>query len=321
MDGELNNPTISLRERSTSAVGTGDRLSRWLLYSLIFHVLLLAGLILSPYFPTHSSRPAPPVYTVDLVGGEKIGGTRVGTELSPKTQAKEAQKPVTTEPVKPVETRKETKIPKEKIEKTEKIVKPEKAIEKPVKPVEKSPPNIEKSAPKETAKKELAKNESTKETERDAAPEGASLEKVRERLIQSAVDRAKSRAEAPRPSKTGDVLSVGPGEGDGAQALGQGGRGGGNVIKGADFLIYQGKIVSMIRENWAWPGQKGQLKALVRFGIKENGEIVGMKISEPSGDQAFDESILRALRKSSPLPAPPENYRKDFSQVEMNFQP
>jgi colicin import membrane protein len=320
MDGELNNPTISLRERSSLAVPTGDRLLRWLLYSLIFHVLLLSGLILSPYLPTHT-RPTPPIYTVDLVGGEKIGGTKAGTELSPTAPPKETQKPAATEPVRPVETRKEPKVPKEKIEKIEKVVKPEKAIEKPVKQVEKSPPIVEKSAPKETAKKELVKNESIKQPEREARPEGGSLEKVRERLIQSAVDRAKSRAEAPAPSKAGETLSVGPGEGEGAQALGQGGRGGGNVVKGADFLMYQAKIVSMIRENWAWPGQKGQLKALVRFGIKENGEIVGMKIAEPSGDQAFDESILRALRKSSPLPAPPENYRKDFSQVEMNFQP
>jgi colicin import membrane protein len=85
--------------------------------------------------------------------------------------------------------------------------------------------------------------------------------------------------------------------------------------------MYQTKIVSTIKENWAWPGQKGSLKALVRFSIKDNGEIAGMKIAEPSGDPTFDESILRALRKSSPLPAPPESYRKDFAQVEMNFQP
>ena len=320
MDGELNNPTISLRERSSLAIRTGDRLSRWLLYSLVFHVLLLSGLILSPYLPNHT-RPAPPIYTVDLVGGEKIGGTKAGTELSPIAPPKETQKPAATEPVRPVETRKEAKLPKEKIEKIEKVAKPEKPVEKPVKPIDKAPPIVEKTPPKEPAKKEVAKNESVKEPERDAASEGGSLEKVRERLIQSAVDRAKSRAEAPRPSKSGEMLSVGPGEGEGAQALGTGGRGGGNVVKGADFLIYQAKIVTMIRENWAWPGQKGQLKALVRFGIKENGEIVGMKISEPSGDQAFDESILRALRKSSPLPAPPESYRKDFSQVEMNFQP
>jgi TolA protein len=151
------------------------------------------------------------------------------------------------------------------------------------------------------------------------------MDKVRERLIQSALDRVKSRAESTQKaagsSKGGEVLSVGPGEGDGAAALGQGSRGGGNAVRGAEFLMYQAKIVNTIKENWAWPGQKGSLKALVRFSIKDNGEITGLKIAEPSGDAAFDESILRALRKSSPLPPPPESYRKDFAQVEMNFQP
>ena len=135
----------------------------------------------------------------------------------------------------------------------------------------------------------------------------------------------KSRAESTQQtavaSKSGNILSVGPGEGDGAAALGQGERGGGTAVKSAEFLMYQTKIVSTIKENWAWPGQKASLKALVRFSIKDNGEITGTKIAEPSGDPAFDESILRALRKSSPLPAPPESYRKDFAQVEMNFQP
>ncbi len=150
------------------------------------------------------------------------------------------------------------------------------------------------------------------------------MDKVRERLIQSALDRVKSRAESTQKaasSKGGEILSVGPGEGDGAAALGQGGRGGGTAVRGAEFFMYQAKIVNTIKENWAWPGQKGSLKALARFSIKDNGEITGLKIAEPSGDAAFDESILRALRKSSPLPPPPESYRKDFAQVEMNFQP
>jgi TonB family protein len=87
------------------------------------------------------------------------------------------------------------------------------------------------------------------------------------------------------------------------------------------FLAYQTKIVAMIRENWAWPGGKSSLRALTRFNIEGDGEITGIKVSESSGDAAFDESIMRALRKSSPLPAPPESHRKDFSHVEMNFKP
>jgi colicin import membrane protein len=334
MAADSNSKTIGLEEKSLSSLGSGDRLSKWLLFSLILHSVFLIALTLSPYFP--SVRPAPPIYTVDLIGGEKIGGNRPGTELYPAPGPKDSSKKVASESAPPVpEVKQAAPKSKEKSEKTpkiEKTSKPEKIekserAEKIVKPTEKTAPVEEKLAVKSPIKKEEAKHEPAKEskTKSSPAPEENSLDKVRERLIQSAVDRVKSRAENTQQtavgSKTGNVLSVGPGEGDGAAALGQGGRGGGTAVKSAEFLMYQTKIVSTIKENWAWPGQKGSLKALVRFSIKDNGEIAGMKIAEPSGDPTFDESILRALRKSSPLPAPPESYRKDFAQVEMNFQP
>jgi colicin import membrane protein len=335
MAGDSNSKTIGLEEKSLSSLRTGDRLAKWLFFSLILHSAFLFALILSPYFPS-VTRPAPPIYTVDLVGGEKIGGNRPGSELYPPSGPKDSPKKVASESAIPVpEVKQSAPKSKEKPERTlnvdktskpEKIEKSERA-EKIVKPAEKAAPVEEKLAVKSPSKKEEAKNEPAKEskTKSTAAPEESSLDKVRERLIQSAVDRVKSRTESTQQtavaSKSGNVLSVGPGEGDGAAALGEGGRGGGTAVKGAEFLMYQTKIVSTIKENWAWPGQKATLKALARFSIKDNGEITGMKIAEPSGDPAFDESILRALRKSSPLPAPPESYRKDFAQVEMNFQP
>jgi colicin import membrane protein len=336
MAGVSNSKTIGSGENSVPSLEPDERLSNWLLFSFVLHGTFLIALIFSPYFPS-VTRPAPPIYTVDLIGGEKIGGNRPGTELYPATGPKDSPKKVNSEPATPVrEVKQAAPKTKEKSEKTikaesskpEKSEKPERS-EKIVKPLEKAAPVEEKVAVKNTPlKKEEPKNEpakESKETKSTAAPEEGSLDKVRERLIQSALDRVKSRAESTQKaagsSKSGDILSVGPGEGDGAAALGQGGRGGGSAVRGAEFLMYQTKIVSTIKENWAWPGQKGSLKALVRFSIKENGEITGMKIAEASGDPAFDESILRALRKSSPLPAPPESYRKDFAQVEMNFQP
>jgi colicin import membrane protein len=336
MAGVSNSKTIGSGENSVPSLEPDERLSNWLLFSFVLHGAFLIALIFSPYFPS-VTRPAPPIYTVDLIGGEKIGGNRPGTELYPATGPKDPPKKVNSEPATPVrEVKQAAPKTKEKSEKTikaesskpEKSEKPERS-EKIVKPLEKAAPVEEKVAVKNTPlKKEEPRNEpakESKETKSTAAPEEGSLDKVRERLIQSALDRVKSRAESTQKaagsSKSGDILSVGPGEGDGAAALGQGGRGGGSAVRGAEFLMYQTKIVSTIKENWAWPGQKGSLKALVRFSIKENGEITGMKIAEASGDPAFDESILRALRKSSPLPAPPESYRKDFAQVEMNFQP
>jgi TonB family protein len=63
------------------------------------------------------------------------------------------------------------------------------------------------------------------------------------------------------------------------------------------------------------------LKVTVHFGIRENGEIIGLKIVQASGDRTYDESVLRALRKSNPLPPPPESHRSDFMDYTITFTP
>jgi colicin import membrane protein len=302
-------PTISLSERSRTSDNDQDKLPKWLLLSLVFHGILITSLFIVPLLPSHRIPP-PPVYTVDLVGGEKIGGNKLGTELLPTPAPKEATKKVVSEPS-PPQAKKEVK--KEKAEKPEKAEK--------TKPVEKPVLLPEKAALKEPVKKEPAKKEPVKEAKHETKSVENSLDSMRERLIQSAVEEAKTRTEKSSKTSKGDVFSAGPGEGAGAAALGQGGRGGGDVVKGMDFIIYQNRMLSTIKDNWAWIGQRSNLKVTVRFGIRDNGEVAGLKIVQPSGDPSYDESVLRAVRKSSPLPAPPESYRKDFSDVEITFRP
>jgi len=312
MAGESSSPTISLGERSLSFAGRDERLSKWLFFSLALHGALILSLFLMPFLPSRST-PSYPIYTVDLVGGEKIGGKNLGTELpSSVTKAPPKTVPETLSTTK--ETKQETK--KEKPKPTEEKAK---AVEK--------VPIQEKSLVTEATKRDPAKKEPIKETKTEPKPaktepntEGAALDRVRESLIQSAVDRVKSRAESAQKPPQGEVISSGPGEGEGAASLGLGGRGGGTV-KGMEFIIYQNRMFLSIKENWAWVGQKSNLRVVVHFSIKENGEITGLKIVQPSGDPSYDESVLRAVKKSSPLPPPPESYRKEFADVEVTFRP
>jgi colicin import membrane protein len=297
--------TISLRDRSFATEGSEERLPKWLLFSLIAHGAFVACLFLSPLLPSRD-RPEAPVYVVDLVGGDKIGGFKFGTEPPPP---KPAARSPEAEPVAPA---RESKIESKKEP-------PEKA-----KPIEKKPVE-EKVVLKEKTKVEpakpdpsLAKKEPAKEVKQEAKTESASADSVRERLLQSAVDRAKSRGESVQKPTT---LSTGPGEGEGAAGPGPGGRGGPGIVKGMDFIIYQNRMLGTIKDNWAWVGQRSNLKVVVHFGIRETGEIFGLKIVQPSGDPSYDESVLRAVKKSSPLPAPPESYRKDFADVELTFRP
>jgi colicin import membrane protein len=301
MAGRQSTQTISSQERSLPVVDREDKLSKWLFFSFLFHGALILALFVVPFLPSRS-RPSYPVYTVDLVGGEKIGRNNLGTELVPPSVPKAAPKKTAEEvPPPPQETKQETKKEKPKA-------------------VEKEAPAPEKAPLKEATKRELTKKESAKETKSESKAEEAALDRVRERLIQSAVDRAKSRTEGAQELSKGDVISSGSGEGEGAAALGPGGRGGG-VVKGMEFIIYQNRMLSSIKDNWAWVGQKSNLKVVVHFSIKDNGEITGLKIVQPSGDPSYDESVLRAVKKSSPLPPPPESSRKDFADVELTFRP
>lgn len=90
---------------------------------------------------------------------------------------------------------------------------------------------------------------------------------------------------------------------------------------GIAFLDYHNRMLSLIRERWAWAGSRQDLAVSVRFGIQENGEIIGLKIVSQSGDPSFDDSVLRAVSNANPLPPPPASYRKDFMDVELTFRP
>lgn len=335
MAAGLSSSTIELRERSAPSNGADQRLVRWVVFSLCVHGVLIAAMVLVPYLP-NSSPPKPVAYTVDLVGGERIGATNFGTSLKPSAgperpvvkPAMAVKEPVKAAPPPPPERKVDTKesvekkAPKvEKSEPKEKTVTASKAvaIKEPKKDPKKAQPT--KADPKE---KVIAKAETADIIAKggEETAQQASLDQVRERLMRSAVENAKNRGDgATKGSGNGKVLSQGAGEGVGASALGPGGRGGPGIVRGMDFLIYRNRMLETIKGNWAWPGQRGQIKVVVGFAVRDNGDIIGLKIVTPSGDPSFDESVLRALKKSSPLPPPPTEYRKDFSNVEVTFRP
>jgi len=301
MAGDNTSPTISLRERSFPLAGAEDRLPKWVTFSLIVHCGLLLLFVVAPF----SSSPrlsTNPIYTVDLVGGERIGRNSFGTDLGgpAKKNLKAAEAPAPVEPPK-------------KEARQEKAEKPKLAEKKPV--------DDEKIALREKGKKESAKKEITKESKDEARSETASADSVRERLIKTAAERASSGTGSAQKASKGEAFSTGTGEGVGGSALGAGGRGGPGIVKGMDYVIYQNRMLSTIKNNWVWVGPRGNIKVVVHFNIKDNGEIVGLKIVQASGNSSYDESVLRAVRKSSPLPALSENIRNGFSEVELAFRP
>jgi TonB family protein len=313
------------KRRSLRAVAE-ERLPKWVFVSLVVHTALILFFVMVP-FGSLNKREAPPSYVVDLVGGERIGGRTLGTRIEaapkPKAPTIDAAPP---DPVAKKETRAEKPAETEKAEK----VKPKQADE------------IQIAKAKSTSKQEEQKKESVQKTKDAKEPNDAvktagkteedSLDKVRERLMQAAIERARSRAASTAStsnssaatsgaSSKSEPLSAGSGQGLGAQSLGTGGVGGEGILKGVEFIAYQNRLINTIKGNWAWAGRKSDLKVVVQFGIKETGEIVGLRVIHRSGDPTYDESVLRAIKRSSPFSAPPEAHRNEFADVEMTFRP
>lgn len=102
--------------------------------------------------------------------------------------------------------------------------------------------------------------------------------------------------------------------GDGTNAAG-----GGGTVVGFEFLSYRQRVFSTIKSNWTNAVRHPGLVAAVRFEIAPQGEVIGVELVRSSGDKAYDQSVVRAVQRSSPLPPPPERYRDEFREVVIDF--
>ena len=127
------------------------------------------------------------------------------------------------------------------------------------------------------------------------------MKKLRQKLKESdALDKLKSDVETEKRLKSaaafkGNQLSSG------------------SELKGLTALQHENYIASIkkqIYSQWAlpqWMSQKN-LRAQVLVRLDEQGNVVSKKITLSSGDQGFDEMVLETLKRSSPVPAPPEEF-------------
>jgi len=106
----------------------------------------------------------------------------------------------------------------------------------------------------------------------------------------------------------------GPGSGGGPGAGGQG-------ISGGPMALYQMEVEAKIRSNWAYPValDKKQLEAVVVILVKQDGTILKTRIERRSASPLFDESVLKAIERSNPLPPFPDSYRKSSDEIEITF--
>jgi colicin import membrane protein len=94
---------------------------------------------------------------------------------------------------------------------------------------------------------------------------------------------------------------------------------------GKVIALYQMEIETAIKNNWAYPValvnvEEGKTpEAVVILTVRKDGKILQHSLKKRSHDPLFDDSVLKAIQKSDPLPPFPPGYKKRDEEVEINF--
>ena len=128
-----------------------------------------------------------------------------------------------------------------------------------------------------------------------------------------------TRRQPARPAADRSSQSIPPSEGKG-YGVGPG-EGSAGILKDPEFLLYYKTVQDQIKKAWTFTGGSNDLTATVSFAIGPDGTLLGLKIGTSSNDGAFDDSVIRAIRRAAPFPAPPEKFRDEFSSgIEARFK-
>lgn len=89
---------------------------------------------------------------------------------------------------------------------------------------------------------------------------------------------------------------------------GTGGGGGGGVVVSPEVLAWMRQAKMHVRQAWVLaPGFRAEpLVTEIAVRLDARGDVRNTEVVRRSGNPWFDESVERAIRKASPLPAPPE---------------
>jgi colicin import membrane protein len=94
---------------------------------------------------------------------------------------------------------------------------------------------------------------------------------------------------------------------------------------GKGIQLYQMEIENAIKSNWSYPvallnARKGKTpEAVILLTVRSDGKIVKASFKKRSRDSLFNDSVLKAIERSDPLPKFPPGYRKSYDDVEINF--
>jgi len=153
--------------------------------------------------------------------------------------------------------------------------------------------------------------------EREVAQEGNQLEET--------ISRIEKRLEIDKKAQSGEVAEKAQGDVPLIPKRSGGGLGIGSSSIGKGIQLYQLQIETAIKENWSYPSalinaREGKIpEAVIELSLRSDGKILKVEFKKRSWDRLFNESVLKALERSDPLPKFPPGYKKSSEELEIRF--
>ena len=260
-----------------------------ILLSAFFHAALFLALLLVSG-AGQARAVYKPQYQVRLVRPQEVPALG-------KPQAKESATPV---PVAPPEAAKPDPKPV--------VLPPKKEAPPPEKKVQK--PSVEKKEP-------VAVAEAPKQPAPKAAPAEKPREPAPEEVLAEALARITKRAGS-RQTMASNLPQGSP------QGSSSGGSGWEERQKEVAYSEYYDRVERAVRGNWIPPQTLTNIKersvmTVVSLTLLADGRVLRSYIEETSGNPQFDESVMRAILKSTPFPPPPVGLRHDRFELGLRF--
>lgn len=299
--------------------------------SLVVHVLLAVGTVIFLENAAATASKPQEIFSVTLEGGVNLGGI----SQVPKEGAKKVLTPESTEVEKGDAEKVEDIKHEEPEEKKELKLTTPSVVDDPEKILaeqKKAEEKIEKEKKAQEEKKEAekkAKQEEAKLKKKELEDQKKAEEKKKEDEAKKKEEEDKKKSRALRDKQLAATLkrlknqyegeSADAGEkGFGAAALGGKGMGGG-TLGSMEKIGYSNALKNHVKQGWRWLNSSEKLVAKVEVYILQDGRVQNVNIIQKSGNPNFDDSVVRAVFKASPVPPAPEALYEEFKVVTFTF--
>ncbi|MCK4245579.1 MAG: TonB C-terminal domain-containing protein [Candidatus Omnitrophica bacterium] len=274
-----------------------ERWVRMMALSFCFHLVIFSTFLFTPQTNTHFPSIEEGVYHVELVGPPS--GVESGVKgKSSANIAKRKEKPHI------VKT------------KTRRIaVKKKKTVSVLAKRVSSKP--IARERKKDFSASELVDRAISKIEKKVKEKKTDDLEKALSQIERKVKNDKTSQSEKALDKPEGGIKTVSKG--------GKGGIFGMSSGIGKGIQLYQMKIEDAIKNNWSYPvalidiKSKKPPEAIIIVTVRSDGKILKAWFRKKSNNPLFDDSVLKAIERSDPLPKFPPGYLKSYDEVEINF--